>query len=569
MDILLIQPPLPANERHKRVLPLGLAYLASYLRDNIETISIEILDSHVLNIGYSQTIKEFSKKKRDVVGITFWTAQAPFAYALAGMIKKISPKTIIVFGGVHTTCCPEESAAFCDFCVLHEGEQTLTELVKCFIDGLSAYDIKGVAYFREGNFVKTPPRAFIDNLNKLPFPAWDLLHMEKYDTPLHVVGGKRIPIVGSRGCPFKCSFCASPYLWKQKVRWRSPENVVAEMKEVIAKYGIRQFHFWDDNLLMNKENIKGLCDEIIANKMDIKWVGLSRGSHIVAYPEILGLLKKSGCIGLEVGIESADPNTFINIHKGEELNNLEKACQLQKKHGIYPLYTYMSLNPGETINTYYAQAKFIDDILDGLPWCEFFHPLPFPVYVGQFCTPHVGTELRRDIKDMGVILANGLEEYNHHTINFIPNSLLDDIPNKTIDRLRDDDYIICVKAAWYWMYDLYPFKEPFYLQAAKRCGFLNFVYKFFLYCTGDLSVRKISEELSGYFGISLAKSMRYSVIIVMILSQLGVIRSAFFDTEAQIPLKTINLPDPHRTRRKYGFLRLISPIVRFWGMRYL
>jgi anaerobic magnesium-protoporphyrin IX monomethyl ester cyclase len=569
MDILLIQPPLPSNERHKRVLPLGLGYIASYLRNNVKNVNIEILDSHVLNVGHSHTIKEFCKKKRDVVGITFWTAQAPFAYALARAIREISPKTIIIFGGVHTTCCPEEAAKFSDFCVLYEGEQTFTELIECLKNGLSVYDIQGIAYIRDGKFVQTPSRPFIEDLNSLPFPAWDLLPVEKYDTPLHVVGGKRIPIVGSRGCPYKCSFCASPYIWKQQVRWRSPENVILEMKEIIARYGIRQFHFWDDNILMNKKYVQDLCAGIISDKLDVKWVGLTRGSHIVAYPEILKLLRQAGCIGLEVGIESADPNTFVNTNKGEQLNNLEKACSLQKESGIYPLHTYMSLNPGENINSYYLQGKFIDNILEGLPWCEFFHPLPFPVYIGQFCTPHVGTELKKNIKELGIVLADSLDEYNHHTINFIPDSLLDDIPKKTIGRLRENDYIICVKAAWYWMYDLYPSEEPFYLQVAKRCSFLYFISKLFSLCDGSMSVRGICNKLSECFNISLKKSFQYSTIIIIVLSQLGIMRSMIFNLEMKINPKIINIPNSCQAKWRYRFFRIISPVVHIFGMRYL
>ncbi len=562
-NILLIQPPLPANDRHKRVLPLGLGYIASYLRSRLNDIEIEILDALVLNMNYTQMVREINKHKRDIVGITFWSAQAPSAYALARAVKSRNPATAVIFGGVHTTCYPEEAAKFADYCVLHEGEETFCELVESIKGGSKPNAIKGIAYIKNGGFVQTPSRPFINNLDDIPFPSWDLLPVGRYDTPLHVLGGQRMPLIGSRGCRYNCSFCISPYMWRQIVRWRSPGNVIAEIREIIARYGIRQFHFWDDNLLMNKEYIETLCTKIIDSKLDIKWIGLSRGSHITAHPEIIGLLKDSGCVGLEIGIESADPNTFLDIQKEEDVRDLERACSLQKEHGIYPLFTYMTLNPGENITTYYLQAQFIDKLLSGLPWCEFFHPLPFPVYVGQFCTPHVGTELYRQAKNLGMVLAQGWDEYNHHTVNFIPNSLLNDVPQRTIERLRESDYIICTKAAWYWMYELYPYAEPLYLQTAKRCGFLRFLSEFFAHCNGRVSIRGIAQELSERLGTGFKKSMRYSVIITIVLSQLGVIRSALFNTEIEIKLKTINIPSYRGAKWRYRLLRLIASIAKF------
>ncbi len=559
LNILLIQPPLPANMRHKKVLPLSLGYIASYLQKNSAGINVEILDALVLNMSYAGVVKEIFRKKRDVVGITFWTAQVPFVYNLAKAIRRENPDTTIIFGGVHTTCCPKEAAKFADYCVLHEGEETFCELLECIRNKKSPHKIKGLAYIKNGEFIQTSPRRFIDNLDDIPFPAWDLLPLERYDTPLHVVGGRRMPIVGSRGCPYNCSFCVSPYMWKQRVRWRSPENVVCEIMELIERYGIRQFHFWDDNLLMNKEYIEGLCTRIIDNRLDIRWVGITKGSYITAHPEIMGLLKESGCIGLEIGIESADPDTFLNIRKEENLRDLEEACRLQKEHGMYPLFTYMSLNPGENITTYYLQAKFIDKILSGLPWYDFFHHLPFAVYVGQFCTPHIGTELHENAENLGMVLAEGWEEYNHHTINFVPNSLLNDVPLKTIEQLRESDYVICTEAAWGWMYELDPREESLSLQMAKRCTFLRFVSEFFSRCNGSMSLKDIAREMSENSDIGFKKSIQYSVLITIVLSQLGVIRSALFNTEIEMRLKTMYIPDYLQVKRKYRFLRLIAP----------
>ncbi len=561
MDILLIHPPLPANHRHKKVMPLGLAYLASHVRSHCPSARVEILDAHVLNMPFAETLEAALSKKRDIIGLSFWTAQAPFAYALAEKIREKSPETFLVFGGVHTSSLPQEAARFCDYCVLYEGEETFQELVEHLMGARPLESVKGVAYLKDGEFRRHDARPFIEDLDRLSFPAWDLLAMERYDTPLHVVGGRRVPVIGSRGCPYNCSFCVSPNIWGRKVRWRSPENVVSELKEIISKYGVRQFHFWDDNLLLEDAYIKTLCDLVIREKLDIHWVGLSRASHIVSRAERLPLLKAAGCVGLEVGIESADEKTFENIDKEESLDSLREAFCLQKKAGLYPLFTYMSLNPGETISTYRAQADLIDRLLSDLPWAQYFHHLPFPVYVGQFCTPHPGTKFF-DTKDtLGMVLSMDWSEYNHHTVNFVPHSLLSDVPVRRKPFLGENDYILCVKAAWGWMYELYPDKQPFLRQFLKRCGFLYFVRRFFAFCDGRRTLKDVVEKIAKILGIPLKKSLQYAVITTIVLSQLGVLGSAV-SSDGRLEFKKIDACRGLRTKWIYRCLRLASFFCR-------
>jgi hypothetical protein len=385
--------------------------------------------------------------------------------------------------------------------------------------------------------------------------------MDRYDTALHVVGGKRVPVIGSRGCCYNCSYCVSPFMWGGQVRWRSAKNVFAEMKEIIERFRIRQFHFWDDNLLLNIKYINELCHEIINSNLGIKWVGLSRASHIVANKRILGLLRDSGCVGLEVGIESVDEKTFKNIKKGEALQTLKEACRLQKENGLYPLFTYMSLNPGENIDTYYYQSIFIDQILSGLPWCNFFHPLPIPVYIGQFCTPHVGTRLFDEVKDLGLNLRESWQDCNHHTINFIPNSLLEDIPVKMVSKLGEKEYIICVKAAWSWIYELFPSGDALFNQALKRAGYLRFVLEFFRLCSGK-TVKEISLLLAKRLHISNKKSFQYSAITIIVLAQLGIIRSSLYDGKLENKVKDIKLDNFDEIKWKYRLLRLLGNFAR-------
>jgi len=542
MKVLLIHPPLPCNERHKRILPLGLGYLASYLLKNIQDIEVKILDSHALNLNYSQTMQEISKENWDIIGITYWTPQAPFTYTLSKAIKVQYPNIFLVHGGVHTSLCPEEAVEYADICVLHEGEETFCELVKKIMEGKPFKNIEGIAFKENGEMVRTPNRPMIKDLDNIPFPAWDLFPMECYTTPLHVVGGKRMPVIGSRGCPYNCTYCVSPLMWLREVRWRSPENVIRELKEIIKKFQICQFHFWDDNFLLNRDYVIGLCEGILKENLRIKWTGLTRASHIERNKDIISLLAKAGCIGLEVGIESANPDTFLQIHKEEDLAVIEKIARIQKDNGMYPLFTYMAFNPGETINGYYLQAQFIDKLLSNLEWIEYFHPLPFPVYIGQFSTAYPKTQLMEESTKLGISLVDDWGDCFHHNINFIPRSLLDDIPERTCQRLKANDCLICLRAAWAGIWNFASYSLPRRDRFKEQIDYLKFLLSFFARCNGTETLEKIAEDLSDFLNISLKKSLRYCAFSTLVLAQMGLIRSSLYNQDLEIKRKHIKVP---------------------------
>lgn len=561
LSILLIQPPLPANERHKKVMPLSLAYLAAYLRKQSPTVEIEILDAQALNLSYAEIMKRIISKHRDIIGMTYWTAQAPIVYRLSKAIKSWNPEVLLVHGGVHTTSCPEEAVQHADYCVLQEGEQTFAELVAAaYNDRTAISQIQGIAYQENGDFKRTPAREFIRDLDSIPFPAWDLLPMDCYDTQLHIIGGKRVPVIGSRGCPYNCTYCVSPLMWQRKVRWRNPECVVAEMEEIINRYHIPQFHFWDDNLMMNPEHVTKLCEGIIQKGLNIKWTGLTRAGHITKHHDLLPLMAKSGCIGMEIGIESANPITFMEIHKDETLASLELAGKYQQEVGMHPMFTYMAFNPGETITGYYLQAQFIDKLLAGEKWYDHFHPLPFPVYIGQFCTAYPGTELYKEVPKLGIRLINDWSDFYHHKVNFLPNSLLDDVPIKTQDNLDISHYLFCLKAVQSGYYDFIPKTDPFWFQVNKRTRFLRYVTLFFQRCSGKATIREIAKQLAAYLRMDEMESFRFSAVCALILGQIGVIRSALYQQELNIVTREIPYQDTLKTRLKITLLYWLSQL---------
>lgn len=539
--VLLVHPPLPHNKPIKRIYPMGLLYLASYLRKYGGNVRVEIYNPQVTNTGFRETLKCVLSKNWDILGLGYWTNQFQFADRLSEAVRSARPGAFIVHGGVHPTLRPDRAAQNADVVILHEGERTFCELVRRFAEGGRDFDFPGTACTVDGELRIRPHEGFIEDLDNLPFPAWDLLDLELYTTQLHVVGGRRFPIVGSRGCPYNCSFCVSPAIWKRRVRWRSPENIVDEMEYSKARFGIDQFHFWDDNLLLDRKRILALAEEILKRNLKVKWVGLSRASHVAAADDLMPVLAKAGLIGMEIGIESANPSAYQIVGKNETLENLMKACEIQKKYDIFPMYTYMSFLPGDTVRGAYEQARFMDRLLSGLPRYRYFHHLPFDVYIGQTCTPHVGTQMHEDVAELGRPMWENEEDFHHNSTCFLPHSLLEDVPVRTAEKLTLDDRAFCIIVSYVAVAD-FLFYDSVFQKIRNVAAFDHLLESFWRRCDGERSILELGEAIhrEDQTGLSLNDVLRFLAASTITLAQTGALDSRNARTMAPIERKKIH-----------------------------
>ncbi len=550
--ITLVQPPLPINHRHKKVMPLGLLYLAANARREFkDDIDIDIVDAQAHNISYRTIIQKLVEKKPRLIGFTFWTAQADSVYLLSKALKLYLPDTPIVFGGVHPTTLPEEAALYSDVTILGEGEFTFLDIIRHFKDNtLSLSEIAGICYYdEEKNLKKTTPRPFIEDLDTLPFPAWDLLDIPAYNTPFHITGGQRFPVMGSRGCPYNCSYCASPFLWKRIVRWRKPENVLAEMNEIYERFGVNKIHFWDDNQLLFPEYMEKLCQLLIDNHHSFQWIGLSRSHHLLKNKHLLPLLKESGCVGIEMGIESANPRTFQVIQKEESLDKIKESAELMKQHNMYPLFTYMAFNPGETIEGYYYQSAFIEKIMEGKGWYRYFHALPFNIYLGQFATPHPGTRFWKEKESLGKILASSWSDYYHHNVNFIPYSLLNDIPLATTRKIDSLHSYALLKVMRTGQWNFLP--STGFARMVKTFRYHIFTVEFHKRCNGTQTIKEIIHELIQYLRLPEKEAFQWGAITAMVMAQMGLISSALSVESNSITPRPLSIPQAWRRTLKF------------------
>jgi len=347
MRILLVFPPgtLYPEEDPPQVFPLGIGYLAAVLLE--KGYDVQVMDCMVSNekkenneddtvhvgLTWQQIKEEIKNAKPDAVGVScLWTADYPNAKKVSEIVKEIDDIPVI-FGGAHTTAVPTEvlSNDTIDYLVIGEGELALPELLEHLGDKERLSRIGGIGYKVNGTPIINAKREFVSNLDHLPFPARHLFHMDKYlySKNTHSFVFKRQPqaqMITSRGCPLNCTFCTIHSIWGRKVRFRSPGNVVDEIEFLVNEYDVREIHFEDDNISINRERMAAICEGIMRRKLDITWTApngmyahsLNRG--------LLRIMKRSGCYRVALGIENGDQDFLSKV--------LKKAVNLQKVRSV-------------------------------------------------------------------------------------------------------------------------------------------------------------------------------------------------------------------------------------------
>ena len=427
MDFLFIFPPISVNERYGdrnlgdvggHLPPFGMACMAAFLRE--QSISVDIIDALVEGLTTEDILNIIKKKEPKVIGFSAMTPQFHRAVALAEEIKNHSPNILIVLGGHHVSILPEktleENPCF-DVLVKGEGENTALEIIQkykeqnCeknnFLKNLDILkNIDGIAFRNGENAVAiTKPRKQIEDLDILPRPAWDLLHLDKYlPLPNQYLNSPVIHMVAIRGCPFDCDFCSNTAVFGRKIRARSPQKVLEDILFVKNKYEIKEISFWDDTMTINRKWMVAFCNQLISNKANITWTCYSRVDTVDF--EMIKLMKKAGCWNILYGYESGDQNLLDSINKGITLDQIRQANRWTKEAGIEVRASFIIALPGETPE---LAKKTIDFAIELEP--EYAQ---FSIY-----TPYPGTKLYEKAKKSGKLLDD-FSKYNGWEVAYIP-----------------------------------------------------------------------------------------------------------------------------------------------------
>ena len=366
--VLLTVPPEPAlrdlKQSGSKWARIGLAYLAAYLRQH--GIEVRVLDCKALDLDHAAAAQAIADYHPEVLGGGPFTEEIHEAYRLCQAAKTIDPRITTVFGGPHASALPARTLGECaalDFVVCGEGEATLLDLVT----GTDPARVNGAAWRRDGEIVVNDPRDQIEDVDSLPYPAWDLFPLDAYRGILTLHLREKInrpvlelAILSARGCPHRCNFCYKTY---RGLRNRDPVKVVDELEYDMKTFGASEFFFVEGTFAADRAQGLQICDEIVRRGLapHIRWIVETRVN--VVTEDLLARMKQAGCRQVDFGVETGDAEILRQTQKGTTLDQVRRAVALAKKAGLKVGCYFIIGHPNETresIGRTYAFARELD-----------------------------------------------------------------------------------------------------------------------------------------------------------------------------------------------------------------
>ncbi|MBI4350580.1 MAG: radical SAM protein [Elusimicrobia bacterium] len=356
MKVLLVSPALRNMDVYQVrargcMPPLNLMYMAAVLlRGGHE---VRIIDLYAEGLSENEFLARAREFGPELAGFAAYTASFDMAAAGARLLKKNFPGIKTAAGGIHLSYLPAaclRSGAF-DFGVVGEGEGTMLELADKLGKKEDVSSVPGLVYLKEGKAFATPPRPLIGDINTLPWPAYQLVDLSKYYLGITraVSTAPAASVLTMRGCPYKCTFCSHHYGYGGRMRERDPGDVVAEMKSVYDKYGVREFQFEDPSFTCDPAHVKEICRLIRTSGMELSWNCNVRAN--TASEELFAAMASAGCQRALLGVESGSQEMLDRMKKGITLEAVRKTVALAKKYGMRVNAAFILGTPGETLET--------------------------------------------------------------------------------------------------------------------------------------------------------------------------------------------------------------------------
>ncbi len=417
LRVLLIVPGATLPIATRTSPQLGIAYLAAVSEARGDRV--RVYDGDVEDNSLDNVLREFEP---DLVGITANTTQIKGAWRDAGVVKAWRDVPVVL-GGPHPAVLPEESLQLStvDIVARGEGEVTWQELSEMLAahwvagtpfrsdssglwqNGSAALErVEGISYRRpSGEVAHNVDRPPLRDLSELPFPAYHALKMDRYTNlqpTLDQVNGLSMPIMTSRGCPYRCSYCAQ--IMDRRWRMRSAEDVVREWQWLVEEQGAGEIGVLDDSFNINRQRVLDICDLLIEKRLThVPWIMINGIRANLADAEVLGRMKQAGCIRTAFGVESGNQRILDSVIKKQlTLDQVRLAFQAARSVGMETIGFFIIGMPGETEETIEETIRFAIE-LDPLV-ANFSIATPFP-----------GTEMYRTVKESGRLLVEDYDDY--------------------------------------------------------------------------------------------------------------------------------------------------------------
>ncbi|MFH1423766.1 MAG: radical SAM protein [Candidatus Nealsonbacteria bacterium] len=378
-NIILINPQIGFSP------PLGLLYLAAVLEradHKVEIIEFDSYNNENFDPEKEGLVKKIIDKKPDMVCIACMTAHVKIVRKLILFLKKTKKETPLIIGGPHATALPEDMLnAGADIVILGEGEGTILKVIDCYQGEIKKESIGGIAYRDSGNKIRINAKTNYEDVNKIPFPAYHLINMDRYLARNYSIRGYWLRngwVFTSRGCPGRCTFCASYLTHGYKVRERNIDDVIEELKFLSEKYKIEGFDILDDTFTVKTERVVEFCGKLRESGLNLKWGCQARVNFFNETQA--AALKKAGCLQVDFGVESGSPRVLNYLKKGITVEQSKKAFKICQKYKLRSLATFMIGTPHETMEDVQKTKELLKELK--------------PDYIGIFfTTPYPGTEL--------------------------------------------------------------------------------------------------------------------------------------------------------------------------------
>ncbi len=443
MRVLLISPPfISENDRPQLFPSIGLGYIGAVcLRDGHETSVLDAaLSGGPVRTGpgrywigktYSEIESAVRAFKPDVVGIAcVFSIRVPFVLEIARIVKKTDPGIRTVLGGIHPSLMPAEMLGHqaVDFVVIGEGEESFARLLRELGGGRNNFkDIDGLAYRENGAVIVQAKTSYISDLDALPYPARHLFDLERYFKNRKDRWGlskpRQLPMITSRSCPFRCSFCAVHAVHGSTWRPRSPESVVGEIERLIKDYGVTGISFEDDNIAFDKPRMLKICELIVRRNLKFSW-NMPNGIWVDNLDEeVLSAMKKAGCVSVNLPVESGDEYILHKvIRKPLSLEKARRVAAICRKLGISANAYFVLGMPGESEETLANSLAFMKTLdIDNI---AAFVATPFP-----------GTEMFRECVEKGYLRKADYDDAMNRSETGLFGTPLFETPSLTKKRL--------------------------------------------------------------------------------------------------------------------------------------
>ncbi len=407
VDLILIHPPINLTawelKLGSKLPPMGLASLASYVRE--KGVSVKILDALNLGLSIDSVLDYVRQNSPSYVGITATTNMIFPSEMLAGKIKKLFPEIIIIIGGAHISALPEETierfSSF-DVGIVGEGEKTLYEIIS---SGKIDSSISGIVFKKDGAVIKTAARKYIEDLDEIPFPAYDLMDgfPDFYrPTPNNYSCLPVAPVISSRGCPYSCTFCDRG-VFGSKLRAWSIDYLISLLKHLQDRYKINEVCFYDDIFILNKKKLYEFIDKKSTNKLNITWSCEGRVDQLDE--QTLKDMRKAGCWQINYGIESGSQAVLDGLHKNIKVKQIRDTLIATKKAKMSARAYLIIGSPPETLQTLEENRELILSVPLSDIHISYFTPLP-------------GSEVYKEV--MSTNRMEDLKDINQYRINYLP-----------------------------------------------------------------------------------------------------------------------------------------------------